>query len=143
MHGIAVCHNQRSLSRSPHGVVLSKSTTDGHNDACFKYILCDLQVQQQQQQYKRETRARYLVSALPVDVTSIAPPTTKPNPKLGISVMSWSPDSQLLATVNENMPHAVWVWDVTAAALTAVLLHVSSVRSLAWAPTGKSVVLCF
>ena len=24
--------------------------------------------------------------------------------------MAWSPDSQLLATVNENMPHAVWVW---------------------------------
>lgn len=99
-------------------------------------MLRALQVQQQQQQAKRETRAKYLVCSLPVDITSVTPPTNKPNPKLGISMMAWSPDSQLLATVNENMPHAVWVWDVSAAVLTAVLLHISTVRGLAWAPTG-------
>jgi WD40 repeat protein len=93
-----------------------------------------LQRQQQQQQVKREVRARYLVCPLPVDITSILPPTNKPNPKLGICSMAWSPDSTLLATVNENMPHAVWVWDVTAATLTAVLLHLSSVRGVAWSP---------
>lgn len=90
---------------------------------------------QQQQQVKREARARYMVCPVPVDITSIAPPTNKPCPKLGINSMAWSPDSTLLATINENMPHAVWVWDVTAATLTAVLLHLSSIRSMAWSPT--------
>jgi WD40 repeat protein len=50
--------------------------------------------------------------------------------------MAWSPDSRLLASVNDNMPHAVWVWDVTTASLVAVLLHISAVKSLAWSPTA-------
>lgn len=91
---------------------------------------------QVQQQAKRDTRARYLVCPLPVDVTSITPPTNKANPKLGVGSLAWSPDGTLLATVNENMPHAVWVWDVATAALAAVLLHISSVRSMAWSPAG-------
>jgi WD40 repeat protein len=95
-----------------------------------------LQVQQQQSAAKRDTRARYLVCPLPVEVTNITPPTNKPNPKLGVSSIAWSPNSSLLATVNENMPHAVWIWDVLSASLAAVLVHISSVRSLAWSPAG-------
>src|SRR5689334_15572980 len=90
---------------------------------------------------QREARARYLVCPLPVDVTSIAPPTNKPNPKLGISTLAWSPDSMLLASVNENMPHAVWVWDVEGATLAAVLLHLSAVRSIAWSPGAPSLAV--
>lgn len=93
---------------------------------------------QQQQEVKREARARYLLSPLPVDITSVAPPTNKPNPKLGISSMAWSSNSKLLATINENMPHAVWVWDVTQATLIAVLVHVGCVQSMAWSPTEAS-----
>lgn len=99
---------------------------------------CCLFLQRQEQQTasasKKQLRARYMVCPLPVDVTSVTPPANKPNPKLGISSMAWSPDSMLLATVNENMPHAVWVWDVAEATLAAVLLHLSSVRSMAWSP---------
>ena len=32
------------------------------------------------------------------------------------SAPAWSPDGRLLASLNENMLHAVWVWDVAAAA---------------------------
>lgn len=77
-----------------------------------------------------------MVCPLPVNVTSLPPPTNKPNPKLGISSMAWSPDSKLLATINENMPHAVWVWDVEDATLAAVLLHVCGIRSMAWSPSA-------
>lgn len=73
---------------------------------------------------------------LPVDVSSLEPAAGRPNPKLGISSAAWSPDSRLLASVNENMPHAVWVWDVAAATLAAVLLHLSPVRGVAWAGGG-------
>ncbi|KAF6261305.1 quinon protein alcohol dehydrogenase-like superfamily [Scenedesmus sp. NREL 46B-D3] len=99
-------------------------------------VLAPMQVQQQQVAAKRDTRARYLVCPLPVDVTNIPPPTNKPNPKLGVSSIAWSPNSSLLSTVNENMPHAVWIWDVLSASLAAVLVHISSVRSMAWSPAG-------
>lgn len=100
-----------------------------------------LQRQEQQQPAKKQLRARYMVCPLPVDVTSITPPTNKPDPKLGITSMAWSPDSRLLATINENMPHAVWVWDVAEATLSAVLLHLSSIRSMAWSPAGTQLAV--
>lgn len=93
---------------------------------------------QQQQQRQREVRAKYVVSALPVEVTSVPPAQGKPNPKLGVGLLSWSPDGRRLASVNENMPHAVWVWDVAAAELASVLLHEAPVRALEWAPAGNN-----
>ncbi|WIA32488.1 hypothetical protein OEZ86_003307 [Tetradesmus obliquus] len=100
-------------------------------------VLAPLQLQQQQSPAaKRDTRARYLVCPLPVEVTNITPPTNKPNPTLGVGSIAWSPNSSLLATVNENMPHAVWIWDVLSASLAAVLVHIGSVRSMAWSPAG-------
>jgi WD40 repeat protein len=96
----------------------------------------------QQQQQKRETRAKFAIADLPVNITSVLPPTNKPNPKLGISLMSWSSDGTLLATVNENMPHAVWVWEVEQAELSTVVLHISPVKSVEWAPQGHSLAIC-
>lgn len=147
--GISGKHNSRPNSRPLY--VLPPCRCNCVHSLFFKALfdinspwfacLCVLVQRQQQPLMQREARARYLVSPLPVDVTSIAPPTNKPNPKLGISSMSWSPDSMLLATVNENMPHAVWVWDVEAATLAAVLLHLSSVRSIAWSPSGPTLTV--
>jgi hypothetical protein len=53
-------------------------------------------------------------------------------------MLTWSPDGQLLATVNENMPHAIWIWDLGSAELAAVLCQVGPVRALAWSPAGRS-----
>lgn len=52
--------------------------------------------------------------------------------------LAWSPDGQLLATINDNMPHAVWIWDLRSAELAAVLCHISTVRAMAWSPAGQS-----
>ncbi|GBF93064.1 hypothetical protein Rsub_05675 [Raphidocelis subcapitata] len=87
---------------------------------------------------RREARARYAVCPLPFEVASVPPPKDKPNPKLGVGTLAWSPDGQLLATVNDNMPHAVWVWDLRTADLAAALSHVSPVRALAWAPAAAA-----
>ncbi len=51
-------------------------------------------------------------------------------------MLEWSPDSRYLATLNENMPAAVWIWDMQAAELVAVLQHTAAVKALAWAPAG-------
>jgi hypothetical protein len=49
----------------------------------------------------------------------------------------WSPDSQFLATRNDNMPGAVWVWDMAAMELCAVLCHAAPVLDAAWAPQAS------
>jgi WD40 repeat protein len=85
---------------------------------------------------KRETRSKFVIADLPASVTVVPPAPKKPNPKLGVSQACWSADSCYLATVNENMPQAVWVWAVQEGELAAVLLLVSGVKSLAWAPVG-------
>jgi WD40 repeat protein len=52
----------------------------------------------------------------------------------GSGTLAWSADGSYLATVNDNMPHAVWVWDLRVAELAAVLCHISAVKTLAWSP---------
>ena len=64
---------------------------------------------------------------VPVDETKLVP-------KLGVGTMLWSHDGRFLATKNENMPKAVWVWDVTDSGLAALLLLDAPVRALKWAP---------
>ena len=34
------------------------------------------------------------------------------NPKVGISRCEWSPSGELLATINDNMPMTVWIWNM-------------------------------
>ena len=39
-----------------------------------------------------------------------------------------------LATRNDNMPTAVWIWDMSRLELCATLLQIEHVRALAWDP---------
>ena len=70
----------------------------------------------------------------PVSVPTTRPDPEKPNPRLGVGVASFSSDSRYLATRNDNMPTAVWIWDMAELSLTAVLLQTSAVRDLRWDP---------
>ena len=72
---------------------------------------------------------------LPVAVQSSRPNPEKPNPHLGVGVASFSPDSRYLATRNDNMPTAVWVWSMAELRLTALLLQMSPVKDISWDPT--------
>ena len=56
--------------------------------------------------------------------------------------MEWSFDSQYLATKCEEMPNAVWIWDVTTLKLTSVLLHIDVVRAFKFAPSSHSLYIC-
>ena len=48
--------------------------------------------------------------ALPATVPTMKQPNGKVNPKLGVGLMAWSGDGKYLATRNDNMPTAVWIW---------------------------------
>lgn len=53
-------------------------------------------------------------------------------------MLRWSPCGRFLATVNATQPTAVWLWDLTAGGLTAVLLQSSEVKDAQWAPQGAA-----
>ena len=79
--------------------------------------------------------SHYITLSPPVTIPTTRPDPEKPNPRLGVGVASFSPDSRYLATRNDNIPTAVWVWDMEELSLAALLLQTSPVRDLRWDPT--------
>ena len=79
-------------------------------------------------------QSHYEPLPLPVSVPAVRPDPEKPNPKLGVGLASFSPDSRYVMSRNDNMPCAVWVWDMLELRLAALLLHTSPVRDVQWDP---------
>ena len=80
------------------------------------------------------SQSRYDTLVQPVVVPASRPDPEKPNPKLGVGLAIFSPDSRYLATHNDNMPSAVWVWDMHRLGLVALLLQAGPVRDASWDP---------
>ncbi|KAK9816843.1 hypothetical protein WJX72_005821 [[Myrmecia] bisecta] len=80
------------------------------------------------------SRSRYVVCELPARVQSQKVPVDKPNPRVGVGHMAFSTDCQYVTTRNDNMPNALWVWDVARMELASVLLQVGAVRDVQWDP---------
>jgi len=78
---------------------------------------------------------KYIVvedDSLSIPTVKLAP--EKPNPKLGVSSQSWSPDARLVFTKNANMPSALWIWDVSKLALAAIVLQIQPIKMAMWDP---------
>lgn len=100
-----------------------------------------------------ETGARGIVgleqASLPVSLTS-----SKSGARQGVAWMAWSPEGNLLAALNERLPHVVWIFAFaepgegrvtgTSPRLLAVLQLNGSVRKVCWRPghVGKLGVVC-
>ncbi|GBG89539.1 hypothetical protein CBR_g49329 [Chara braunii] len=87
-------------------------------------------------------RARYQVCEVPVNVPCQKPLPDKPNPKQGPGLLAWSADSRFVCTRNDNMPTAMWIWDVSRLELAAVLLQKEPIRAAAWDPLHPRLILC-
>ncbi|XP_024393514.1 uncharacterized protein [Physcomitrium patens] len=87
-------------------------------------------------------RVFYKVVEVPVTIPSYKPPVDKPNPKQGIGLLAWSADSQYFFTKNDNMPNALWIWDVVRLELLALLLQKDPIRSAAWDPIYPRIAVC-
>uniref|UniRef100_A0A061SMQ9 Wd repeat-containing protein wrap73-like n=1 Tax=Tetraselmis sp. GSL018 TaxID=582737 RepID=A0A061SMQ9_9CHLO len=87
-------------------------------------------------------RSRYAVAELPASVRTEKPPLDKPNPKLGVGTMKWSHDGKFIATRNDSMPGALWIWDCGELALAAVLLQDEDVVAFAWDAEGHRLAVC-
>ena len=69
-------------------------------------------------------------------------PEDKPNPKIGISSIMFSGNSSFIASRNDTMPTSVFIWDVKASSLLAVLVQLEHVRVMQWHPTKSLLAIC-
>ncbi|KAF1809513.1 hypothetical protein P152DRAFT_374006, partial [Eremomyces bilateralis CBS 781.70] len=90
------------------------------------------------------TSRTYTPAAQPISPPSIPSSATEFPPKLGISIMAFSPDGSMLATRDDAHPTTVWLWDLTKMAPKAVLLQYSSIKSIQWHPAcaGLLLIIC-
>ncbi|KAF3696719.1 WD repeat-containing protein WRAP73 [Channa argus] len=88
------------------------------------------------------TQSKYEISPLPVQIPVVKPDLDRANPKIGVSTLAFSSDSRYLATKNDNMATAVWVWDMQKMSLEAVLEQTSAVRCFQWDPRHPRLALC-
>ncbi|SJX60197.1 related to wd-repeat protein 8 [Sporisorium reilianum f. sp. reilianum] len=105
-----------------------------------------------------ETRGRGIVAleqaSLPVSLSSSKSDSSKSGAKQGIAWMAWSPEGNLLAALNERLPHVVWIFafaepgegrvTATSPRLLAVLQLNGHARKVCWRPghVGKLGVVC-
>lgn len=87
-------------------------------------------------------QSKYEVQSVPFQLPSVKPDPEKPNPKLGVGQVAFSNDNRFLATKNDNMPNALWVWDLPKLCLTAILLQSNSVRAFQWDPKQPRLAIC-
>lgn len=72
----------------------------------------------------------------PVILARLKVDPKKPNPKVGVSLAKFSANGQYLATVEDSIPTAVFVWNIQNLELVSVLVHKDPVVSLDWEPEG-------
>ncbi|KAM6402805.1 WD repeat-containing protein WRAP73 [Rhynochetos jubatus] len=88
------------------------------------------------------TQSKYDVSQVPVSLQYIKPAADRANPKMGIGMVAFSPDNCFLATRNDNIPNAVWIWDIQKLKLCVVLEQLCAIQSFQWDPRQPRLALC-
>ncbi|CAG5130272.1 unnamed protein product [Candidula unifasciata] len=87
-------------------------------------------------------QSKYEVEQCPVKVPVVKPSVNKAVPRLGVGLLSFSCDNKYLITRNDNMPCAVWIWDISKLALCAVLIQSHPIKCVCWDPRHPRLALC-
>ncbi|XP_022100629.1 WD repeat-containing protein WRAP73-like isoform X1 [Acanthaster planci] len=77
-----------------------------------------------------------------IQIPVVKPDPDKANPKVGISQLSFSPDNRYMASKNDNMPNALWIWDVQKLCQSVLLLQVNTIRCMQWDPIKARLAVC-
>ncbi|XP_076355380.1 WD repeat-containing protein WRAP73-like isoform X2 [Tachypleus tridentatus] len=76
----------------------------------------------------------------PVAIASNPLDPNKPNPRHGIGTLSFSSDSCFLASISDNMPTTIWIWDVKNLVMSDILIQAHPVKS--WDPIQARLAIC-
>ncbi|XP_021273114.1 WD repeat-containing protein WRAP73 isoform X2 [Numida meleagris] len=88
------------------------------------------------------TQSKYDISQVPVSFQYIKPVADRANPKMGIGMLAFSPDNCFLATKNDNIPNAVWIWDIQKLKLFVVLEQLCAIQCFQWDPRQPRLAVC-
>ncbi|XP_029395682.1 WD repeat-containing protein WRAP73 isoform X3 [Mus pahari] len=88
------------------------------------------------------SESKYEIASGPVSLQTLKPVADRANPRMGVGMLAFSSDSYFLASRNDNVPNAVWIWDIQKLKLFVVLEHMSSVRSFQWDPQRPRLAIC-
>ncbi|NWH71615.1 WRP73 protein, partial [Piaya cayana] len=88
------------------------------------------------------TQSKYDVSQVPVSLHHIKPVADRANPKMGVGMLAFSADNSFLATRNDNIPNAVWIWDIQKLKLSVVLEQLCAIQAFQWDPRQPRLALC-
>merc|ERR1719334_251437 len=119
------------------GKSVSSGTTNMSNLAMTNNLLRQtVKTARSQNRKGQDKRRKYNLGSLPLVVKEMKVELDD-NPKVGISRCEWSPSGELLATINDNMPMTVWIWNMSRLNLMSVLDHKDKVSSFKWSPVEK------
>ncbi|NXN12203.1 WRP73 protein, partial [Indicator maculatus] len=88
------------------------------------------------------THSKYDISPVPASLHCVKPVADRANPKMGIGMLAFSPDNCFLASKNDNIPHAVWIWDIQKLKLFAVLEQLCPIQCFQWDPCQPRLAVC-
>jgi WD40 repeat protein len=89
-----------------------------------------------------DQHTHFVSSCVSQCIPNIRPDPTKPNPRMGVGLLSWSADCRYLLSRNDNMPNTLWIWRMDKLKLAAVVGQINMVRSARWSPTANVLAVC-
>eukprot|EP00160_Parvularia_atlantis_P016793 Unigene549_Nuclearia_a/m.1719 Unigene549_Nuclearia_a/g.1719 ORF Unigene549_Nuclearia_a/g.1719 Unigene549_Nuclearia_a/m.1719 type:complete len:452 (+) Unigene549_Nuclearia_a:72-1427(+) len=70
-----------------------------------------------------------------ITLPTVAPDYEKPAPRAGVGLVEFSPKGRFLVSRSDNMPTALWIWDLAQLKQVALLVTREPVRSVKWNPS--------
>ncbi|KAF4018491.1 hypothetical protein G4228_009976 [Cervus hanglu yarkandensis] len=88
------------------------------------------------------SESKYEIASMPVSLQTLKPAADRANPRIGVGALAFSPDNYFLATRNDSVPNAVWIWDIRKLRPLAVLEQLCAVRAFQWGPQQPRLAIC-
>jgi len=87
-------------------------------------------------------QSSYVIGEAPHTLPSERIDPNDANPKLGVGLSAWSPDSRYLATRCDSMPSALWIWETVRLSLYSLIVQDTPILGAMWDPTQSRLALC-
>ncbi|XP_060614719.2 WD repeat-containing protein WRAP73 [Anolis sagrei] len=88
------------------------------------------------------TKSKYEIVPVPLSLHLVKPAMDQANPRIGVGMLAFSCDNCFLATRNDNIPSAVWIWDVQKMKLFVILEQLCPVHLFQWDPRQPRLAIC-
>ncbi|KAL5015357.1 hypothetical protein ScPMuIL_009627 [Solemya velum] len=132
----------KTVAERNHPTELEDSKTVVYNEVETRAPLSGLEISVSPTATLFTSQSKYQVLNPPYKIPTVKPDSGKANPRLGVGSLAFSCDCRYMYTKNDNMPHALWVWDIKKLKLCSVLVQSSPIKCVSWDPQQSRLALC-